>query len=590
MSQSIAYGKLVSCLFFVVSFCNATAMIGEDVTSGSVRDRKVDIDRLKSEIVRAESETRGALHKVDSIGSDVTRVLLFGVTGSGKSTLLHSLLGIPLFGIKRSGLVKLMPEEEIVEIGHGADSMTSIPNVCIDDKRKIAYCDCPGVLDTEIEQRIVNAFAVNQLLIAPCNVKVLLVMKSAETEAGRGDAAKKVLNLLCNMFPRQDQLEQSIGIVLTQGSSDIDPIAWLMNLNTTSGECNQLLNYFIDKGKDRVFSFPKAENTGMYSAFTDFDRVLGFLETPSVVNPEHNVVLDPEAESYVICIEQYFSADIRDVLKSFCVAVASAYREETDISKLKRWSAGIRELRDATHYGLVAVAEKVGALEQLMGTTSEFLPRIEAFIPWNNFISELKKVSCYLKSLDWEKMHFSLNMETEYGSVFEGQMAELNNMIEIQERFAETNRLYEEQREKEKQEFEVEKERLQDECQKAQASSEEINRQLEELKERFSTVQAEAEAKRGEELEKMAATSQQMIEEMRKQWMERMQRQDELYERMSVMRERLYAEHEKRMQELDIVRQRVADTQKTDWNDVAQGAGVFLGVLNNILDRFVGKK
>ena len=68
---------------------------------------------------------------------EMTWVLILGNTGNGKTTLLHSLAGRSLISVRdeETGAIYLDAKElwksgsQSIEIGHGTEAMTFIPNI-----------------------------------------------------------------------------------------------------------------------------------------------------------------------------------------------------------------------------------------------------------------------------------------------------------------------------------------------------------------------------------------------------------------------------------------------------------------------------
>ena len=544
----------------------------EHATENSARH--LTLDQLKAEIRKTEYETNERLSSV--VDKTAVRVLLVGVTGSGKSTLLHSLAGIALKGKMIRGFLRLEPDdEELFEIGHDAYSVTSIPNVYGDPVNKIVYFDCPGFLDTTVEQRILNAFAIEQLFSRPCRVKILIVMQESETHAERGGPAKKVLDLVTRLIPKKEELEQSVGIILTQGQSN--PFDCLDRLRQTKGGYNPLLDYFLTEGRDKVFAFPGISQKGPYDSFTDRERVIDFFKTAPAVSPEHNIVLDDTAQSWILYLGQSFNKDIREALNALTTEMGKVYRTEVQLTEIQKWIGCIQTLKEASLNGLEAFSSNCRDLLQFSDDFSSFIKVINGFVSWYNFMSTLMQATPELGKLG----EFSLDIHEILKPILDGQLSELQGMEDRQKQAEETERMYREEQEKQKQVYEEEQRKIQEAYEAEKLTAAEMKKQLEELQEKQKEIEETANQKYKEAVEQQAASSQQRIEEMRELWLERLQQLDNKCLEIHEEKMRLYKEHAQRMREEE---ERRASASKVDWDNTARGIGTILGVVQGCID------
>lgn len=362
-----------------------------------------ELEQLKKEILDVQAVTQEFLHRETG---DATRVLLVGTTGAGKSTFLHALAGIPLNCVRSVCGPVLEPIEEIAAIGHSAVSMTSIPNMFVDKNNGLSYFDCPGFFDTSVAQRVVNAFAIDQLFSKPCKVKVLIVMNVAEMKAvERGAKAKEVFRLVSQLLPDIRDLEQSIGLVVTNTNEYFNADEFFYFLNSgdstqakawgspaTVCEPNPVLRYFSNEGREKVFEFPSAgSNLGPYTLFSqdDRDRVITSLKKSPVINPQHNIVIDEKAQLWIYSVEQSFNKEIINNLSSLTNEISAAFRHALQLSSIENWIRDVKSLNAASQNGLKSFVECANTLNVSSSFSSQ-VKKIEDIVPWYEFVSSIK--------------------------------------------------------------------------------------------------------------------------------------------------------------------------------------------------------
>lgn len=358
-------------------------------------DYRAKLRHMESNIAGIKTETQERLRAAIECGRDFTRVLLVGTTGSGKSTLLHALLGIPLKAILTPHGMLLDPEKELgtVAVGHKSKSETTVPNILNDPINKITYCDCPGFFDTIPEQRVLNAFAIDQLFTEPCKIKVLVVVAESEMDAGKGQRANLVLGALNGLLPIKSELKRSVGIIVTKTNPpERQAVGWLKYLSEGCGRENKLVRHFLNNVEKCVFDFPEPQSKGPYMLFKDRDRMISFFNDTPVVNPEHLImILDEEALGTLQQLSQGFNDDAKMQLLSFTDEVGKKYRQECDLGKLQGWIHGLDVLMEATS-DLGKFIEEARKLPQFSGSSFELiLKKLNEAIPWQTFISNFLK-------------------------------------------------------------------------------------------------------------------------------------------------------------------------------------------------------
>ena len=176
-----------------------------------------------------------------------------------------------------------------LKIGHTRAAETFMPALL--EKDKILLCDCPGLLDNRsFERRILNSFAINQLLSHPCKIKILLVLTQSDFESSRCRTAIELFEQCSTFFTNYHQLEQCIGLVITKMDPETNSKEILEYADYKGLEKHPLLTFFLNH-QERCFQIYKASLQSTNN-FDDKERLLNFLKTGGVINPNHNIILD----------------------------------------------------------------------------------------------------------------------------------------------------------------------------------------------------------------------------------------------------------------------------------------------------------
>jgi len=388
------------------------------------RSRESEIERLKCSIKETEDVTKEKLPS-----GDYPRVLLLGQTGSGKTTLLYSLLDSDLFCMKMDGVIVLRPlnDELYGKIGHTTDAQTRVPNIV--RKGPVVICDCPGFSDTEDWRKIVNAYAIEQLLVPPCKIRILIVLQVDDTGAARSEKAKELFDSVCLMFPDKEELKSSTALIVTQIGRDEDRSSCLGKLRTGTWR-NCLLDYFLDneKGKKKVFEFPIVPKDMVgkkYDIFEDKTELVRFIENGATMeNPKHKLVFDGEAKNLVkdLCIS--FKREIESTLKKLVTEVSKLHRDEKQLESIQKWKGMLQELRKSCN----GLAEFCACAETQL-TSFSALSRILADV--KSFATKVMFVSSLEKGLSEEDVkEISLDLEEVVGLRLDAQLEELKRKEE----------------------------------------------------------------------------------------------------------------------------------------------------------------
>ena len=224
---------------------------------------KRELFQLAKAVAQVKEDIQNQLKSEDC--ADRERVILIGATGSGKTTLLHALAGANLLVEQKKFQTVLTSDGKSFDgrdinpaarIGHTGDSETDIPVFWNDPINKIMYCDTPGLGDNRnYQQRIINAFSVDQLFSEPSAIKIFLVISEDEFKSERGESAKTTFNRISDRLGDIEQLKRSVGLVITKIRMT-PPEELLGYLLSSEVYVNPLVKFFLDN-PERIFLFPQ---------------------------------------------------------------------------------------------------------------------------------------------------------------------------------------------------------------------------------------------------------------------------------------------------------------------------------------------
>ena len=268
-----------------------------------------------------------------------TRCLFYGITDSGKTTIFHLLSECLMESVRiPENINKVLKCRENcripnIIIGHTCNSETIFPNyITISNKLLL---DLPGIEDNRsINQRIINAFTINQLLAPPCKVKIMLVMTQHSFCEAKGKLALEFLKEAEQFFVDYEQIEQCVGLIMTKMEPETtvkDTLEYLNDNEIINGK--PLLKFFLEH-PERCFRVYKPTNLGPYTDFLDKDRIMSFLESGEVENPRHGIILD-ENTKQTLCIESINrNNDMNQHLLNFAHDLESQYQNINESDEL----------------------------------------------------------------------------------------------------------------------------------------------------------------------------------------------------------------------------------------------------------------
>jgi len=293
--------------------------------------------------------------KLRNVNPSYVWVLFVGVTGSGKTSLLYELAGKTLVGVEdeESGLLilkakeKLTDEDGEIKIGHSATSETFLPNIFVDDTNQLVLIDCPGFLDTTKSWRLINSFIFHFVLSSATNVKMELVVSQSDL-IGKAVETRQSLELISQILPDETERKKALGIVMSKSSRRAKPVGFLKRLSEgETGESRKMLDFFVNEGKGRVFSFPEAEDEGDYTLFTSKDQLIADLKNDPAVHPKHGICIDDQTQLLVAGMASQIIEEKCAIVNSFIDVLmdfAIGLERKQDVEK---WMILNNELKDA---------------------------------------------------------------------------------------------------------------------------------------------------------------------------------------------------------------------------------------------------
>lgn len=238
--NKLLLSTVASCCF--LQFAHAASHV--DPASMPVGVTGVDFDQAG---VQKIGQTLGQNRQIltDLANKDITVVL--GDTGAGKSTLINLLAGVTLRVNSRGELIT-QNENEGAKIGAGSKSVTKAPYY-INTTDLGIVCDLPGFDDTDgAVDDVVNAAFIRQILIGARSVKSIFVTSSAEIEAVRGNAFKRLMGAM-KMFSNAGFHDTSCLLVINKMErEEMDTATSELLSGISTAECGPLTK-LISSGK-----------------------------------------------------------------------------------------------------------------------------------------------------------------------------------------------------------------------------------------------------------------------------------------------------------------------------------------------------
>lgn len=281
---------------------------------------------------------------MNSIGRDpnMIRVILMGITGSGKSCIACALSKKDLtVCIGKGRRVELQGEG----VQSGCKSVTREPSITPDNETKMIYCDCPGFEDTEgFLQEIINSFVMDCLFEKKeksqrIKFKIMLVASAQEIDAQRGKAILQSILRLEEMFTNHDQLRNGIGLIITKGESDTTGQDYIDLLNDNPPpKMLEWCQFFLGH-TDRIFLFPKPPRSEEHNKyhFDDRDKVIRFLSTNPLVDPDHQVALSETARLKMKNLRSIHSQNVSDKIQALWIKISAQFRKEQNSDEMGKW-------------------------------------------------------------------------------------------------------------------------------------------------------------------------------------------------------------------------------------------------------------
>lgn len=256
--------------------------------------------QIESILIEIKKSEQNILKKVKQF-SNQTFVIILGITGDGKSSLSNCLLRKDVIISKGAGNKVLLTGAGIKS---GFQSCTKEPLITHDEITNLVYCDCPGFDDNNgYNQEIINSFMINYLFDIKSNnkFKILLVISSSQIEASRGSNVISTIQRMINMFPKPEQLNKGMGIVITKGESELNGIDYLEQLIDNSAPLVQNWCQYFISNPDCVFTFPMALRIkiGQKYEFDDNQRLIEFLKINPISNIIHKLTISEQATLYI---------------------------------------------------------------------------------------------------------------------------------------------------------------------------------------------------------------------------------------------------------------------------------------------------
>jgi len=479
------------------------------------------LDKLKDGIEQAGRIVQMSYSRTHP---EVIKVLLIGRTGAGKTLLLHSLAGKKLHGISYDGRIKLDVEEcdrlkgdtGEFKVGHNIDAETFYPNRFLMTEYNMELFDNPGIADTDIDKRAINAYATDSIIGDGGKIVILLVISESDFY-DKADKASDTFDMICTMFPDHKQLKTATCLIITKTIHE-NPKKYVDELAGSKDRKNYLVDFLSRKKDSRVFLLPSASGTGDY-CFEDRDKVLKFIRKNPVDNPKHNMALDPAGRIRLSEMIQPFEDEKEQLVKNVTDLFKNAAASENDVNELRKWQEYTKMSGTAAHEGY---EQFVKCIENLANKEPCFQSFSQSFLklqPWDSFlaracdpsttqslkndISKLMETVVMLLS-NYENMLNSKATQAETVNKMKKEIDALNDQV------AQGQATVEEFKQKE-QEMEIKMKKIDEENKK---NTELHNETVESLQHQIQKLEEENKISR----EKLIEENNKKLEEMKKQY------------------------------------------------------------------------
>lgn len=448
----------------------------------------------------------------------VPKIILLGNKKSGKSSVKDCLLGNnPIIALGAGKRVLLQSTNSDKERKNDFND----ENIYFDKQKKLLFCDCPGFNSdqgfnnqNELLKDIYDSIIIDKIFQENSKddnfYKILIVISASDFDDIRGQNIVFLLNRIQRMFPKPEALLNKIGIVITKGDSEFTVNDYITQINEEAPEeLMQINNYFLNK-TDLLFTFPKAsrKNVGKLYEFEDKERLLSFIKSDYIINPEHQPSFAQPSIKMVKDMNILHSQKIDNIMCQIFKEIAKQYQHEKNIDGFDNWLFLIKKMENSN-----------------IDNSKDF----QLFVQ-SNFV-EIPKLEQKIKEIEnYEKVDFSLNLmlNLEYKSCFRKIVC-----IYIKKTISEIENLIKKSQEiKQKQEIIDEKEKIQKKYEKEEESNEKV---MKEYIQKLEEDQLIAE-KQQEEIKLLKQRKQIMEEQIRQQKLE--QRKQRLEEQENQKKER----------------------------------------------------
>lgn len=115
-------------------------------------------------------------------------------------------------------------------------------------------------------------------------------------------------------------------------------------------EKHPLLTFLLNH-QERCFQIYKASLQSTNN-FDDKERLLNFLKTGGVINPNHNIILDDNTIQKLCLMCSQMNEKMNQYLLQFSHDLSERYRKVTDIDEINNWINMIEQMRFGASQGI----------------------------------------------------------------------------------------------------------------------------------------------------------------------------------------------------------------------------------------------
>lgn len=419
-------------------------------------------------------------------------IVLAGMIGAGKSSLSCSLLQKSLI-IENNGRRKYLVGDGV---GQGLNACTTNPSILYNSIEGFSIVDLPGFEDNRsIEQEIINSISNNCIfdVFPECRkeYKIILVITCYDFQTNRCTNLIDSFSRIKKMFPNYNEIKHTLGIIITKGDNRYDTNEYVTfyndAFNNTENQTSDMidLHQFLNQFKDNIFIFPQPLDTdiGKQYDFRDHQRLLDFLKSNYIINPNHNIAVSNEAESNLILSYNTNKNNALTIIREIFQKINYIYRNETSSVEIKNWIDRIKAIKNSSIEEIKDFEEIIKRNMQNISMNNIDFNRLTEFILFDHFISKVlksQKDKTYLKNalITWgeESIH---DLSQKYRNALDNEQLQRQNEILRQE--MERRRQYEEELERRRREDLENERRLKQILDLRRRQEEENRRKLQEI-------------------------------------------------------------------------------------------------------------